>query len=485
MKPKGVPPVCTGNVRQIAGEVIGTREIVIDREFQSLLVPLSKAELSELRESILRDGCRDALVVWRRPDGKNVLLDGHNRYAICIEHGIEFRVEAVDLESREHALMWVEANQLGRRNLSDEPRAVVALSIMERRSKLAMQERAREGRKHGGNATPEQQAEREKRSPDTVSDKRSTKLPKKDTRAAVAKEAKIPERKLRAVVALKKLAVEVLGSKGAEKVLVGIRQGTTTIATERRELKRRETETMLRVSGRNRLGQIEGCGTRIGPYRCCTWVCGKAEDLLPELPFWSVSAVITDPPYGVDAEAWDGKVPYHLLGKFLQVTGGPVLWFGAAPAIAEAYATFDPKPERLLIWAPSFTLSHVVANGLAYRYHPLYAWRLPKRHEGPSWDVLTTPTECGNWWRHRCTKPLRLMEEVCGIAPPGGVVLDPFAGSGTTLLAARNRGRHFLGFESDPQHCEVIRDRLLCRPLKCSFIGDQSASAPLEANAVR
>ena len=46
MKPKGVPPVCTGNVRQIAGEVIGTREIVIE-EFQSLLVPLSKAELSE------------------------------------------------------------------------------------------------------------------------------------------------------------------------------------------------------------------------------------------------------------------------------------------------------------------------------------------------------------------------------------------------------------------------------------------------------
>src|SRR5439155_1127920 len=88
MKPKGVPPVCTGNVRQIAGEVIGTREIVIDREFQSLLVPLSKAELSELRESILRDGCRDALVVWRRPDGKNVLLDGH-----CVRRAVDQTAE--------------------------------------------------------------------------------------------------------------------------------------------------------------------------------------------------------------------------------------------------------------------------------------------------------------------------------------------------------------------------------------------------------
>jgi hypothetical protein len=192
-----------------------------------------------------------------------------------------------------------------------------------------------------------------------------------------------------------------------------------------------------------------------------------------------VSAVITDPPYGVDAEAWDGKVPYHLLGKFLWVTDGPVLWFGAAPAIAEAYANFNPKPDRQIIWAPSFTLSHVVANGLAYRYHPLYAWRLPKRHDGPSWDVLSTPTECGNWWRHACTKPLRLMEEVCGIAPPGGVVLDPFAGSGTTLLAARNRGRHFLGFESNSQHCEVIRGRLSMPPTQLQFIGDSSAPAPL------
>ena len=117
-------------------------------------------------------------------------------------------------------------------------------------------------------------------------------------------------------------------------------------------------------------------------------------------------------------------------------------------------------PERELIWAPRFTLSHVAANGMAYRFHPLYAWRLPKKHDGPVWDVLDTPTETGNWWRHPCTKPVALMEQLCKIAPEGGVILDPFAGSGTTLLAARLTGRHFLGFEKDPSYCDIVRCRL-------------------------
>ena len=62
---------------------------------------------------------------------------------------------------------------------------------MQRLSKLEVKERAKEARKHGGKATPEQKADR---LPETSSDKRSKKKPKKpktDTRAAVAKEAKI------------------------------------------------------------------------------------------------------------------------------------------------------------------------------------------------------------------------------------------------------------------------------------------------------
>src|SRR5947208_3455551 len=84
-----------------------TSEIVIDPEFASLLAPLSHSELSELEQSLKLVGCREALKVWHL-EGKWILLDGHNRYRICLEHGIPFRVEAVELESRELALLWIE-----------------------------------------------------------------------------------------------------------------------------------------------------------------------------------------------------------------------------------------------------------------------------------------------------------------------------------------------------------------------------------------
>jgi len=44
--------------------------------------------------------------------------------------------------------------------------------------------------------------------------------------------------------------------------------------------------------------------------------------------------------------------------------------------------------------------------------------------------------------------------------PPGGVVLDPFMGSGTTAVAAKRCGREFVGFELNPDYCALIEQRL-------------------------
>lgn len=44
--------------------------------------------------------------------------------------------------------------------------------------------------------------------------------------------------------------------------------------------------------------------------------------------------------------------------------------------------------------------------------------------------------------------------------PDDGVVLDPFAGSGTTCVAAQNTGRRFIGIETMPEYCKIARDRL-------------------------
>lgn len=62
---------------------------------------------------------------------------------------------------------------------------------------------------------------------------------------------------------------------------------------------------------------------------------------------------------------------------------------------------------------------------------------------------------------HPTVKPLSLMQYLVRlVTPPGGVVLDPFAGSGSTLLAAEREGFDSIGIELNPEYCEIARARL-------------------------
>lgn len=61
---------------------------------------------------------------------------------------------------------------------------------------------------------------------------------------------------------------------------------------------------------------------------------------------------------------------------------------------------------------------------------------------------------------HITGKPVSLMKHLMQVLPPGAVVLDPFAGSGTTLLAAKELNLRSIGIELGPSHCQIIRQRL-------------------------
>ncbi|MNF07728.1 Modification methylase HindIII [compost metagenome] len=58
-------------------------------------------------------------------------------------------------------------------------------------------------------------------------------------------------------------------------------------------------------------------------------------------------------------------------------------------------------------------------------------------------------------------KPLRLAREVVRLVPPGSVVCDPFAGSGTFLVAAKEAGHRWIGCELEPAYHEAANDRLM------------------------
>lgn len=93
------------------------QKLLIDNEFRELVRPLLKDEYLTLESNLLADGCRDPITVWN-----GVIVDGHNRYEICTRHHIPFSTVTHDFSSREEAIAWICANQLGRRNISEETR---------------------------------------------------------------------------------------------------------------------------------------------------------------------------------------------------------------------------------------------------------------------------------------------------------------------------------------------------------------------------
>lgn len=93
--------------------------IQINEEFKTLLVPLSHEEKHLLKEDILENGCLNPIVVWNDGD-KNILIDGHNRYGICTEFGISYKIEFMQFNDHNEVRIWIINNQLGRRNLTPD-----------------------------------------------------------------------------------------------------------------------------------------------------------------------------------------------------------------------------------------------------------------------------------------------------------------------------------------------------------------------------
>lgn len=192
---------------------------------------------------------------------------------------------------------------------------------------------------------------------------------------------------------------------------------------------------------------------------------GDALALLASLPDECVDAVISDPPYGIEwrGEAWDADIPpQHTVTDALRVSNGAVLWFAAASRVLD-FGAYVPRPDRVIAWAPTFTLSGARVHGLLFHWDPIVAWR-PDARRGSSVfaDVVRhrRAVAADAWWDHGCTKPVPLMRDLASsFTDPGDVILDPFAGSGTTGVAALAEGRRVILCERVPEYAEIARRR--------------------------
>ncbi|MDN5217015.1 ParB/Srx family N-terminal domain-containing protein [Fulvivirgaceae bacterium BMA12] len=93
-------------------------KIFISEELKEYIVALDEGEFKQLETNLLEEGCRDPLIVWKKKDGSQWLVDGHNRLQICQKHNLPYKVELRTFKNIREVRMWMINNQLGRRNLN-------------------------------------------------------------------------------------------------------------------------------------------------------------------------------------------------------------------------------------------------------------------------------------------------------------------------------------------------------------------------------
>lgn len=188
-----------------------------------------------------------------------------------------------------------------------------------------------------------------------------------------------------------------------------------------------------------------------------------------EITAWlEADVLVTDPPYGI---AWKGG-GYNGQRKHAGIahddttdardtvldTWGddrPAVVFGA-PLIAP-----PPKPRQILVWQKPSD-SGLVGSTTGWRrdWEAIYLLGPWPQLSGTRSSVITTPGGMGLYLNgHPHAKPVGLMEMLIDSAE-GRVVADPFSGSGTTLVAAKQLGRHAIGVELEERYCEMAARRL-------------------------
>lgn len=194
-----------------------------------------------------------------------------------------------------------------------------------------------------------------------------------------------------------------------------------------------------------------------------------------ELTQWlDADVLITDPPYGINIEqrfgSWYGKEERVRKksviqnDKNLQARDDVLSKWGSKPAVVFGSWRM-PKPDGVqhrLIWhkkgqspgptnAPFMSQDeeiYILGKGFVSTSPPLRSVIATNESRNVEVSKIGHPTP----------KPIGLMETLIGRTT--GIIADPFAGSGSTLVAARNLGRTSIGVEIDEKYCELIANRL-------------------------
>ena len=195
--------------------------------------------------------------------------------------------------------------------------------------------------------------------------------------------------------------------------------------------------------------------------------CGDCREILPQLG--PVDLVLTDPPYGIGeargknksrtklavskdygVSSWDDRTPADWIFGLLREMSRYQIIFGG---------NYFPLPPSScwLVWDKLNGNTDFADCELAWTNLPKAVRRLQWRWQG----MLQQDMSRKESHDHPTQKPLAVMKWALSQAPDDcGLILDPFMGSGTTLVAAKEFGRRTIGIEREARYCDVAISRL-------------------------
>lgn len=419
--------------------------MTVDSEFKNLIPPLSPEERQGLESSLLKEGCRDALVLWG-----DILIDGHNRYEICTKHNIPYKTVQKEFESREAVIEWIILNQFGRRNLPAYERARLALRL-----KPVIAEKAKKKQESGVNqytkSLPQNSAEA---SAPIETRQELAKL------AGVSHDTIAKVEKIEKVISAKK---PIAGKKPEElkrelmKGDISINQVINAIKLEakKEEIKQAEKRIAEQADDSMKPTIYIGDSTKYEPK--------EKYDLL-----------LTDPPYSTDVENISEFVDSWLYKALDNVkdTGFAYIFIGAYPEELAAYLSARiPNHIKLcqqLIWTYKNTLGNNPKDRYKQNYQSCLFYRginapdldCPITNEQWAVQEINAPDGRQGDRYHSWQKPLTIAERFIRHSTQKKMtVYDPFACTGTFLIAAAKLGRKAYGFEISEDNARIAIER--------------------------
>lgn len=240
---------------------------------------------------------------------------------------------------------------------------------------------------------------------------------------------------------------------------------------------------------------------------------GISEDILPRLESGSFDLIYLDPPYGTTSADWDRAPDWDWLGgqvaRLLRPTGQAVLHGAGAMALEAAGAFLDHLDHRFqIVWVKGRTGGPLRSSPWLSDYEPLRAhemihvfkrqdakvgsltfnlgamhrrgkpwhaikWSGPRHHgaypvDGKEYSsdgwrypvdvVFSLPSTEGDLFAAKPEDLVTLL--LATLTKPGDLVLDPYAGSGTTLQVAHKLGRRSVGVEASPQNWPMLKRKV-------------------------